>query len=73
MHILTRQVNQGIVIGESLQVTVLEIHEDRVRLGFSSPGESPSYWEKTLYLDPWAAPDEDTAEPDAAPQELQLR
>jgi len=51
MQIFTRQVNEGLVIGEGIHVTVLDIHDDHVRLGISSPNEFPSYWEQTLYLD----------------------
>ena len=49
MRIMTRQVNQGVVIGEDIHVTVLEIHEDHVRLAISSPHDIPSYWEQTVY------------------------
>ena len=51
MHILTRQVNEGFVIGDRIHVTVLEIHDNHVRLAFSVPDEEPSYWEEILYLE----------------------
>lgn len=51
MQIFTRQVNEGLVIGDGIHVTVLDIHDDRVRLAISSPNDFPSYWEQTLYLD----------------------
>lgn len=50
-HILTRGVDEGVVIGDDLQVTVLEVHDDHVRLGFSRPDETPSYWEENLFLE----------------------
>ncbi|MGH7127090.1 MAG: carbon storage regulator [Planctomycetaceae bacterium] len=50
MHIVTRHVNEGLVIGRNLEVAVLEIHDDCVRLGLSSPDHDPAYWEETLYL-----------------------
>ena len=58
MHIVTRQVNEGIVIGGNLHVTVLEVHEDRVRLAISCPDAVPSYREETLYFDRAADPDD---------------
>ena len=49
MQIITRQVNEGVVIGDNIHVTVLDICDNQVRLGISSPNECPSYWEQTLY------------------------
>lgn len=49
MRIITRQVNQSLIIGDDIHVTVLDIYEDHVRLAISSPNDSPSYWEETLY------------------------
>lgn len=43
--------NEGVVIGDDIYVTVLDIHEDRVRLAISSPNRFPSYREETLYLE----------------------
>ena len=41
MQIISRRVNQGIIIGEETQVTVLKIDEDSVQLEIrSSNGES---------------------------------
>jgi carbon storage regulator len=52
MQMITRQVNEGVVIGDDIHVTVLEIREESVRLGISSPHEIPSYREETLYWEP---------------------
>ena len=52
MQLITRRVNEGLVIGDDIHVTVLRIFEDHVRLGISSPNEVPSYWEQTLYWEP---------------------
>jgi carbon storage regulator CsrA len=46
---LIRQVNEGLVIGEDIHVTVLDIRADHVRLAISSPNDQPSYWEETLF------------------------
>ncbi len=51
MQVFSRGVNEGLVIGEDIYVTVLDIYEDRVRLGISSPNNCPSYWEQTLYVE----------------------
>ncbi|HUG92525.1 MAG TPA: carbon storage regulator [Planctomycetaceae bacterium] len=49
MLTITRQVNEGLVIGDNLRVTVLEIHEDHVRLAIENPHDEPSYWEEIVY------------------------
>jgi len=51
MQVVSRQVNEGIVIGDDIYVTVLNIQDNYVRLGISSPNDSPSYWEQTLYCE----------------------
>ena len=51
MEVVTRRVNEGVVIGDDIHVTVLDFSLDHVRLGISSPTETPSYWEQTLYVD----------------------
>jgi carbon storage regulator CsrA len=50
MTVITRCENEGIVIGRDLVVTVLEIQADQIRLGFTCPARTPSYWEETLCL-----------------------
>jgi carbon storage regulator CsrA len=44
-------VNEGLVIGWKFHVTVLEIHEDHVRLGIEYPDED-SYREEIVVLEP---------------------
>jgi carbon storage regulator len=39
MLVLTRRRGDGIVIGSNIVITVIEIHHDRVRLGFQAPEE----------------------------------
>jgi len=51
MHFISRREKEGIVIDNDIKVTVLDIHEDHVRLAVSSPKDRPSYWEQTLYLE----------------------
>ena len=57
MQMITRRVNEGVVIGNDIHVTVLDIGQDRVRLAISSPSNTPPYWEETLY---WDAAEEET-------------
>lgn len=52
MLVFTRHVNEGLVIGDDIHVTVLDIHDNHVRLAISSPNDEPSYWEETLYWEP---------------------
>ena len=55
MQIISRRVNESLVIDDEIHVTVLDIREDHVRLAISSPHECPSYWEETVY---WEQPEE---------------
>lgn len=41
MLVLTRKPNEKVIIGEGIEVVVLEIHGNRVRLGFRCPPEVP--------------------------------
>ena len=41
MLVLSRKRGEGIVIGDGVTVTVLEVHGGRVRLGFTAPAEVP--------------------------------
>ena len=37
MLVLSRKTGQRIVVGNGLTITVLEVHKNRVRLGFDGP------------------------------------
>jgi len=41
MLVLSRKRGEGIVIGDGVTVTVLEVHGGRVKLGFNAPLEVP--------------------------------
>jgi carbon storage regulator len=41
MLVLSRKANESIVIDEGIEVTVLDIRGDKVRLGFVTPREMP--------------------------------
>ena len=68
MHIFTRQVNEGVVIGDDIRVTILEVGEDFVRLSVSSEGDAPHYEEFVL-----AGPRTDILEGFAVGRRLQLQ
>tara|TARA_B110000014_G_C19927471_1_gene479807 strand:+ start:443 stop:733 length:291 start_codon:yes stop_codon:yes gene_type:complete len=62
MQVVSCRVNEGLVIDHEISVTVLDVQETHVRLGISSPNQTPSYREETLFCE--------SAEPAA---ELQLQ
>jgi carbon storage regulator len=41
MLVLSRKLNQAIRIGDDIEVVVLEVHGERVKLGFHAPAEVP--------------------------------
>lgn len=49
-RLISRSANEGIVVGDNIHVTVLDVYADHVRLAISSPRDVPSYWEQTLYV-----------------------
>jgi len=55
MRVMTREVNQGVIINENVHVTVLEILEHTVRLGISFPrADAPhiyDYREETIRVE----------------------
>ncbi|MSX01924.1 MAG: carbon storage regulator CsrA [Actinobacteria bacterium] len=46
MLVLSRKVNQSIMIGDEIEVTVLSVDGDRVRLGIAAPREVPVFREE---------------------------
>jgi carbon storage regulator len=46
MLVLTRRKDEKIIIGDSITITVLEIHRDRVRLGIDAPRNIPVHREE---------------------------
>ena len=51
MQVVSCRVNEGVVIDHDIWVTVLNIQETHVRLGISSPNQTPSYREETLFCE----------------------
>lgn len=50
MQEYTRGVDEGLVIGETVQINVLEVQANCVRLAIIDPDASPTYREEVLYL-----------------------
>ena len=49
MLALSRKVNESIMLGNDIEVTVLEIKGDQVKVGIAAPREVPVY-RKEIYL-----------------------
>ena len=49
MLALSRRMNESIIIGNDIEITVLEVKGDQVKLGFSAPKAIPIY-RKEIYL-----------------------
>ena len=50
MLVLTRKSNQSIMIGDDVEVTVLSVIGDKVRIGIQAPGEVPVF-RTEIYLE----------------------
>ena len=49
MLVLTRKTNESIMIGDEVEVSVLAVSRDKIRLGISAPREVPVF-RKEVYL-----------------------
>ena len=49
MLVLTRKTNQSIMIGDDIEVSVLAVSRDKIRLGITAPRECPVF-RKEVYL-----------------------
>ncbi len=55
MLVLSRKRGERTVIGSEITVTVLEVHGDRVKLGFTGPADVPIHREeiyRVVHVDP---------------------
>lgn len=50
MLVLTRKLNEAIIVGKDIEITVLEIKGEQVRIGISAPKEVGIY-RKEIYLE----------------------
>ncbi len=46
MLVLSRKKNERVIIGENIEVTVIDIRGDRVKLGFVGPHDVPIHREE---------------------------
>ena len=54
MLVLSRKRGQRVVIGDHVEMTIIEIRGDRVKLGFVGPSEIPIHREELLRrIEPW--------------------
>lgn len=49
MLVLTRRLNQSIKIGDDIEITIIEVRGDQVRLGVTAPRDIPVH-RKEVYL-----------------------
>jgi carbon storage regulator len=49
MLVLTRKTNQSIMIGDEIEVSVLAVSRDKIRLGITAPRDVPVY-RKEVYI-----------------------
>ena len=49
MLVLTRKTNQSIMIGDEIEVSVLAVSKDKIRLGITAPRDVPVF-RKEVYL-----------------------
>jgi carbon storage regulator len=49
MLVLTRKTNQSIMIGDDVEVSVLSVSGDKIRIGIAAPREIPVF-RKEVYL-----------------------
>ena len=49
MLVLTRKTNQSIMIGDNVEVSVLAVSRDKIRLGITAPRDVPVF-RKEVYL-----------------------
>ncbi len=60
MLVLTRKSNQSIMIGDDVEVSVLAVTGEKVRIGIQAPQEIPVF-RKEIYLEIHREGDEDSA------------
>jgi carbon storage regulator CsrA len=59
MKVFSRREYEGLVIGDDISVTVLQIRDGYVRLAISCPRLTPTYWEETLF---WSSDEEQSCD-----------
>lgn len=63
MLVLTRKANQSVMIGDDVEITVLAVMGDKVRLGIQAPREIPVFRDE-VYVEMNRTPDLESAKAD---------
>ena len=50
MHVIDRRPNQALLIDGCIEVKILEVNDQTVRIGIKSPNETPPYREVTVNI-----------------------
>src|SRR4051812_12854868 len=61
MLVLSRKVNEKVMVGDDIVITIVKIDRNQVRIGISAPGHVPVYREEILPAT-WHSDKEDSAE-----------
>ena len=62
MLVLSRKKNERVIIGEDIEVTVIDVRGDRVKLGFRGPANVPIHREEVFRrIDSWSKSEPETA------------
>lgn len=66
MLVLSRKINESIVIGDDVVVTIVDIRGDKVRLGITAPRDVPVHREEVYQLIHCQEPKSEGSHPDGS-------
>jgi carbon storage regulator len=69
MLVLTRKTNQSIMIGDDVEISVLAVSRDKIRLGITAPRDVPVF-RKEVYLSIKGEDDDEEDASDAVSEAL---